>query len=137
MVNILKKKGISTGDKHQKIYRPWGHYVSVVEKSRWQVKLICVKPGERLSLQMHYHRSEHWIVVDGMAEVEINGNVSFLTENQSTYIPKNCKHRLANPNNSILTLIEVQNGEYLGEDDIIRFEDKYGRLNNYQTNQNF
>ena len=129
MVSILKKKGISSGDKHQKIYRPWGHYVSVVEKSRWQVKLICVKPNERLSLQMHHHRSEHWIIVDGTAEVEINGNVSFLTENQSTYIPLGSKHRLTNPGKIPLILIEVQSGTYVGEDDIVRFEDNYGRIN--------
>ena len=129
MVNILNKKRISTGDQHQKIYRPWGHYVSVVEKSRWQVKLICVKPGERLSLQMHHHRSEHWIVVNGTAEVEINENVSFLTENQSTYIPLGSKHRLTNPGKIPLILIEVQSGSYIGEDDITRFGDKYGRSN--------
>ncbi len=129
MVSIIKKKGISSGDKHQKIYRPWGHYVSVVEKLRWQVKLICVKPGERLSLQMHHHRSEHWIIVDGTAEVEINGCVNILTENESTYIPLGSKHRLTNPGKIPLILIEVQSGSYVGEDDIVRLEDIYGRSN--------
>ncbi len=129
MVNILKKKGISSGDNHQKIYRPWGHYVSIVEKSRWQVKLICVKPGERLSLQMHHHRSEHWIVVDGTAEVEINGTINILTENESTYIPLGSKHRLTNPGKIPLIIIEVQSGSYVGEDDIVRFKDIYGRSN--------
>ena len=127
MVKILKKKGISSGENHQKIYRPWGHYVSVVEKSRWQVKLIFVKPGERLSLQMHHHRSEHWIIVDGTAEVEINGNINILTENESTYIPLGSKHRLTNPGKIPLILIEVQSGSYVGEDDIVRFKDIYGR----------
>ena len=129
MVNILKKKGISTGDKHQKIYRPWGHYLSVVEKSRWQVKLIYVKSRESLSLQMHHHRSEHWIIVDGTAQVEINGEINILTENESTYIPLGSKHRLSNPGKIPLILIEVQSGSYVGEDDIVRFEDKYGRYN--------
>ncbi len=129
MVRLLNEKNISAGNKHQKIYRPWGHYVSVVEKSRWQVKLIYVKPGERLSLQMHHHRSEHWIIVDGTAEVEINGNVNILSENQSTYIPLGSKHRLTNPGKMPLILIEVQSGTYVGEDDIVRFEDNYGRIN--------
>ena len=129
MVNVLKKKGISSGEKHQKIYRPWGHYVSVVEKARWQVKLINVKPGERLSLQMHHHRSEHWVIVAGTAEVEINGSNKVLTENESIYIPLGSKHRLKNPGKIALVLIEVQSGSYVGEDDIVRFEDNYGRIN--------
>ena len=128
MVNILKNRGISSGDKHQKIYRPWGHYVSVVEKERWQLKLIYVKPGEKLSLQMHHHRSEHWIVVSGTAEVEVNGTINVLTENQSTYIPLGSKHRLTNPGKIALVLIEVQSGSYVGEDDIVRFKDNYGRI---------
>ncbi len=128
MVNVLMKKNIPAATKHQKIYRPWGHYLSVVEKSRWQVKLIYVKSGERLSLQMHHHRSEHWIIVDGTAEVEIDGNINVLTENQSTYIPLGSKHRLTNPGKIPLILIEVQSGSYVGEDDIVRFEDNYGRI---------
>ena len=129
MVNILNEKNISAGCQHQKIYRPWGHYLSIVEKSRWQVKLIFVKPGERLSLQMHHHRSEHWIVVDGTAQVEINKEKIILAENESTYIPLGSKHRLTNPGKIPLILIEVQSGSYVGEDDIVRFEDNYGRIN--------
>ena len=129
-ISIVKKLNdnqISEGQKHLKVYRPWGHYSSVVEESRWQVKLIYVKPGEKLSLQMHHHRSEHWIVVNGTAKVEINDEVEFLCENQSTYIPLGEKHRLSNPGKIPLILIEVQSGSYVGEDDIVRLEDKYGR----------
>ena len=104
-----------------------GHYLSVVEEERWQVKLINVKPGEILSLQMHHHRSEHWIVVSGTAKVELNNKITILAENQSIYIPLGSKHRLTNPGKIPLTLIEVQSGSYVGEDDIVRFEDKYGR----------
>ncbi len=129
MVNLLNEKNISAGYKHQKIYRPWGHYLSVVEKSRWQVKLIHVKPGEKLSLQMHHHRSEHWIVVNGTAKVEIDNKTTVMSENESIYIPLGSKHRLTNPGKIPLTLIEVQSGSYLGEDDIVRFKDKYGRSN--------
>ncbi len=127
MVNLLIEKQISAGRKHQKIYRPWGHYLSVVEKEKWQIKLIFVKQGESLSLQKHHYRSEHWIVVNGIAQVEINNDKNILTENQSTYIPLGAKHRLSNPGEIPLILIEVQSGSYLGEDDIVRFEDKYGR----------
>ena len=93
------------------------------------MKLINVKPGEELSLQMHHHRSEHWVVVKGTAKVEIDSQISVLSENQSTYIPVGSKHRLSNPGKIPLTIIEIQNGAYLGEDDIIRFEDNYGRSN--------
>ena len=127
IVKKLKDNNIPEGQKHLKVYRPWGHYLSVVEESRWQVKLIFVKPGEKLSLQMHHHRSEHWIVVNGTAEVEINDDKEYLCENQSTYIPLGGKHRLSNPGKIPLILIEVQSGSYVGEDDIVRFEDKYGR----------
>ena len=99
----------------------------MVEDNRWQVKLIEVKPGEKLSLQMHHHRSEHWVVVSGTAKVEVDNNLEILSENQSTYIPLGKKHRLSNPGKIPLILIEVQSGTYVGEDDIIRFEDKYGR----------
>ena len=129
MVNLLNKKNISAGHQHQKIYRPWGHYLSVVEKSRWQVKLIYVKSGEMLSLQMHHHRSEHWVVVSGTAKVELDNKITMMSENQSIYIPLGSKHRLSNPGKIPLTLIEVQSGSYVGEDDIVRFEDKYGRSN--------
>ena len=131
IVNYLKKSQFPEGRTHTKVYRPWGHYLSVVESndSRWQVKLIEVKPGEKLSLQMHHHRSEHWIVVNGTARVEVDNKVEILSENQSTYIPLGSKHRLSNPGKISLTLIEVQSGSYVGEDDIVRFEDKYGRKN--------
>ena len=129
IVKDLKKNNISEGVKHSKIYRPWGNYTSIVEESKWQVKMIEVNSGQKLSLQMHNHRSEHWIVVKGTAKVEIDNEISFLSENESTYIPIKAKHRLSNPGDEILTLIEIQTGVYLGEDDIIRFEDIYGRVN--------
>ena len=127
IVAKLKKDNLPEGQNHRKIYRPWGHYLSVVEDHRWQVKLIQVKPGEKLSLQMHHHRSEHWIVVKGTAKVELDYKSTILSENQSIYIPLGSKHRLSNPGKIPLTLIEVQSGSYVGEDDIVRFEDKYGR----------
>ena len=127
IVQKLKDKKISEGQEHSKVNRPWGHYLSIVGDSRWQVKLISVKPGEKLSLQMHHHRSEHWVVVKGTAKVEIDQEISILSENESIYIPLGSKHRLSNPGKIRLTLIEVQSGSYVGEDDIIRFEDKYGR----------
>ena len=127
IVNCLKKNKIPEGRTHSKVYRPWGHYLSVVEDCRWQVKLIQVKPNEKLSLQMHHHRSEHWVVVSGTAKVEVDGKVLVLYENQSIYIPLGSKHRLSNPGKIDLTLIEVQSGSYVGEDDIVRFEDIYGR----------
>ena len=129
IVNILKKNKRPEGHTHAKIYRPWGHYLSLVEANRWQVKLISVKPGEKLSLQMHHHRSEHWVVVSGTAKVEVDEKVDVLSENQSVYIPLGSKHRLTNPGKIPLTLIEVQSGSYVGEDDIVRFEDFYGRTN--------
>tara|TARA_Y100001978_G_C23700791_1_gene440754 strand:- start:2 stop:1435 length:1434 start_codon:yes stop_codon:yes gene_type:complete len=127
IVKKLKDNNIPEGQRHSKIFRPWGHYISVVEESRWQLKLIHVKPGEKLSLQMHHHRSEHWVVVNGTAKVELNNNSEILSENQSIYIPLGSKHRLSNPGKIPLVLIEIQSGAYVGEDDIIRFEDKYGR----------
>ncbi len=127
IVNYLKKNKISEGKSHAKIYRPWGHYLTLVEANRWQVKLIQVKPGEKLSLQMHHHRSEHWVVVSGTAKVELDNKVEIFTENQSVYIPLGSKHRLSNPGKIFLSLIEVQSGSYVGEDDIVRFEDIYGR----------
>tara|TARA_Y100000589_G_scaffold118994_1_gene113251 strand:- start:29923 stop:31362 length:1440 start_codon:yes stop_codon:yes gene_type:complete len=127
LVNFLKKNKIPEGETHSKVYRPWGHYLSVVEDIRWKVKLIKVKPGEKLSLQMHHHRSEHWVVVSGTAKVEVDEKVLVLYENQSIYIPLGSKHRLSNPGAIDLTLIEVQSGSYVGEDDIVRFKDIYGR----------
>ncbi len=128
IVNSLTERGISEGQDHKKIYRPWGYYESVVDDIRWQVKLINVKPGEKLSLQLHHYRSEHWVVVDGTAKVEIGSKVTTLHENQSCYIPSGEKHRLSNPGEIPLKLIEIQSGSYLGEDDIERFEDNYGRI---------
>ena len=113
---------------HRKVHRPWGWYDSIDHGPRHQVKRIMVKPGASLSLQMHHHRAEHWIVVSGTAEVTNGDKVIMLTENQSTYIPLGQTHRLANPGKVPLEIIEVQSGSYLGEDDIVRFEDTYGRI---------
>ena len=112
---------------HRRVHRPWGWYENVDQGPRFQVKRIMVKPGARLSLQMHHHRAEHWVVVTGTAEVTNGEKVAILTENQSTYIPLGQTHRLANPGKVALEIIEVQSGTYLGEDDIVRFEDSYGR----------
>lgn len=112
---------------HRKVARPWGWYDSIDEGERFKVKRIQVKPGASLSLQMHQYRAEHWIVVKGVAKITNGEQVITLTENQSTYIPQGQTHRLANPGNTLLEIIEVQSGSYLGEDDIVRFEDSYGR----------
>ena len=112
---------------HQRVCRPWGDYREIDRSNRYQVKRITVKPGASLSLQMHHHRAEHWVVVSGTARVTNGENVILLTENQSTYIPLGTKHRLENPGQILLELIEVQSGGYLGEDDIVRFDDVYGR----------
>ena len=127
IVEQLKALGRTEADIHRQVYRPWGHYDSIDFGARDQVKRITVKPGEKLSIQMHHHRAEHWIVVAGTAKVT-NGDKTFLmTENQSTYIPAGEIHALENPGVLELELIEVQSGSYLGEDDIVRFEDRYGR----------
>jgi mannose-1-phosphate guanylyltransferase len=112
---------------HKTAYRPWGGYSSILNGARFQVKKLFVKPGKKLSLQKHHHRAEHWVVVSGTAEVTIDGKVTELTENESIYLPLGCVHRLANPGKILLELIEVQTGSYLGEDDIIRIEDEFGR----------
>jgi len=112
---------------HRKVHRPWGWYDSIDSGARFQVKRIMVKPGAALSLQMHHHRAEHWIVVAGTAEVTVGDKVLLLSENQSTYIPLGATHRLRNPGKVPLEIIEVQSGSYLGEDDIVRLEDTYGR----------
>ena len=109
-------------------FRPWGGYASVLMGDRFQVKKLFVKPGKKLSLQKHHHRSEHWVVVRGVAQVTIDGKVSELGENESVYLPLGCVHRLANPGKITLELIEVQTGSYLGEDDIVRLEDEFGRV---------
>ena len=127
MVAALASSGRSEASTHRRVHRPWGWYESVDQGPRFQVKRILVKPGARLSLQMHHHRAEHWIVVSGTAEVTNGTEVSVLSENQSTYIPLGQTHRLANPGKMPLEIIEVQSGSYLGEDDIVRFEDSYGR----------
>ena len=128
IVKILNQKNIPEGVEHQKCYRPWGDYESLVKGKKWQVKLINVKSGEKLSLQKHKYRTEHWVVVSGTAKVEIDGKEMILNQNQSSYIPLGCKHRLSNPGNNDLKIIEVQSGSYLGEDDIERFDDNYGRI---------
>ena len=112
---------------HTRVYRPWGWYQGIDSGKRFQVKRIMVEPGAQLSLQMHHHRAEHWVVVSGTAEVTVDGTTDILSENQSTYIPLGRTHRLKNPGKLPLHLIEVQSGSYLGEDDIVRFEDSYGR----------
>jgi len=127
IVKQLEAEGSPEGKAHRRIYRPWGSYNGVVEDHRWQVKRISVKPGASLSLQMHHHRAEHWIVVKGTALVERDGEQQLIGENQSTYIPLGCKHRLSNPGRIPVEMIEVQSGAYLGEDDIVRFDDLYGR----------
>ncbi|HDS1655287.1 TPA: mannose-1-phosphate guanylyltransferase/mannose-6-phosphate isomerase [Stenotrophomonas maltophilia] len=127
VVAQLKAEGRSEATWHRKVSRPWGAYDSIDNGERFQVKRITVKPGGTLSLQMHHHRAEHWIVVSGTAEVTRGNEVILLSENQSTYIPLGVTHRLRNPGKLPLELIEVQSGSYLGEDDIVRFEDTYGR----------
>ena len=127
IVPLLNVKGYQEGETHKKVYRPWGSYTSVEEDSTWKIKKIIVNPYSSLSLQMHNYRSEHWIVVSGNAEVQIGNNVKKLVANESIYIPSRTKHRLSNPGENPLILIEVQSGTYVGEDDIIRFEDNYGR----------
>jgi mannose-1-phosphate guanylyltransferase/mannose-6-phosphate isomerase len=130
IVADLKKSGRDEHTLHRKVHRPWGWYDIIDEAERFKVKRIMVSPGASLSLQKHHHRAEHWIVVNGTAEITIGDKVMLLTENQSTYIPLGEVHRLANPGTLPLEIIEVQSGSYLSEDDIVRFEDTYGRLNN-------
>jgi mannose-1-phosphate guanylyltransferase len=129
MVKALRANPTTHGitEIHRTAYRPWGGYSSVLNGDRFQVKRLFVKPGKKLSLQKHHHRAEHWVVVTGTAEVTIDGKVTMLTENESIYLPLGSVHRLANPGKILLELIEVQTGSYLGEDDIIRIEDEFGR----------
>ena len=129
MVKALRANPATQGltEIHRTAYRPWGGYSSVLNGDRFQVKRLFVKPGKKLSLQKHHHRAEHWVVVSGTAEVTVDGKVTMLTENESIYLPLGCVHRLANPGKILLELIEVQTGSYLGEDDIIRIEDEFGR----------
>lgn len=127
IVEQLKASGREESLTHREVFRPWGSYEGIQQGERYQVKRIKVKPGERLSLQLHHHRSEHWIVVRGTAEVTRGDETFMLAENESTYIPLGVRHRLANPGKLVLEMIEVQVGPYLGEDDIVRFQDQYGR----------
>lgn len=128
LVDIVKKKNKPQATVHRQVYRPWGHYDSIEQGDRYQVKRIQVLPGQKLSVQMHHHRAEHWVVVAGTAKVYIEGKESLLTENQSVYIPVGAVHALENPGKIPLDMIEVQSGPYLGEDDIVRYEDRYGRV---------
>jgi len=127
LVADLKAAGRAETLAHRKVQRPWGSYDSIEQGERFQVKRIVVEPGAALSLQLHYHRAEHWIVVRGTARVTRGEETFLLTENESTYIPPGTRHRLENPGKLPLEIIEVQSGAYLGEDDIVRFEDVYGR----------
>jgi mannose-1-phosphate guanylyltransferase/mannose-6-phosphate isomerase len=129
IVERLNASGRQESITHRRVVRPWGSYEGIDQGDRFQVKRIVVNPGAQLSLQMHHHRAEHWIVVKGTALVTNGSQEIMLTENQSTYIPLGCMHRLTNPGKIPLELIEVQSGAYLGEDDIVRFEDTYGRVN--------
>lgn len=127
VVDRLKKEGRSEASAHQKNYRPWGFYEGLIRNDRFQVKRIVVNPGGKLSLQKHFHRAEHWVVVEGVALVTKGDEELLVRENESVYLPQGCVHRLENPGKIPLTLIEVQSGAYLGEDDIIRLEDSYNR----------
>ena len=128
VVDVLKRENRSEHISHREEYRPWGRYDSVDQGGRYQVKRITVKPGERLSTQMHYHRAEHWVVVAGTAKVTRGDEVFLVSENESTFIPVGVVHTLENPGKVPLEVIEIQSGTYLGSDDIVRFDDKYGRI---------
>jgi mannose-1-phosphate guanylyltransferase/mannose-6-phosphate isomerase len=127
VITRLKAGQYKQTDNHRKVYRPWGHYDSVDSGEHFQVKRIVVKPGGRLSMQLHNHRAEHWVVVSGVATVTRGDEVMTLQPNESTFIPLGVKHRLENLGTTDLEVIEVQSGTYLGEDDIVRFGDIYGR----------
>jgi mannose-1-phosphate guanylyltransferase/mannose-1-phosphate guanylyltransferase/mannose-6-phosphate isomerase len=128
VVERLRASNHVTAAQNRRVYRPWGWYEGVSEGERFQVKRILVNPGHKLSLQKHFHRAEHWVVVNGTAEVHLDGETRLLAENESVYIPLGSTHRLTNPGKVPLNLIEVQSGPYLGEDDIVRFEDVYARI---------
>ncbi|MCG9750339.1 mannose-1-phosphate guanylyltransferase/mannose-6-phosphate isomerase [Vibrio brasiliensis] len=127
LIEVMETRGRTEHILHREVYRPWGKYDSVDAGKRYQVKRITVKPGEKLSIQMHHHRCEHWVVVAGTAKVTVGNSTKLVTEDQSTYIPIGAVHALENPGKIPLEMIEVQTGSYLGEDDIVRFEDRYGR----------
>jgi mannose-1-phosphate guanylyltransferase/mannose-6-phosphate isomerase len=127
LLEKIATAGRSEADTHVKVYRPWGSYESLSFGDRFQVKRIVVNPGKVLSLQFHHHRAEHWVVVRGTAKITVGDEVRLLGEDQSTYIPLGAVHRMENPGRIPLEIIEVQTGAYLGEDDIVRLEDSYGR----------
>ena len=129
LVEQLKLQNHRAAVEHRRLYRPWGYYQDVDLAARYRVKRIVVKPGSTLSLQKHFHRSEHWVVVQGTAEVTVHDQVRTVHENKSIYIPIGSVHRLGNPGKIPLELIEVQVGSYVGEDDIVRLDDVYGRVN--------
>ena len=128
IVAQIKNKGYGHHEFHREVYRPWGHYDAIDRGDKYQVKRISVKPGGKLSLQMHHHRAEHWVVVSGVAEVTRGGSTFILRENESTFIPVGERHSLRNPGESDLEIIEIQSGAFLSEDDIVRYEDDYGRV---------
>jgi mannose-1-phosphate guanylyltransferase/mannose-6-phosphate isomerase len=128
VVTRLKAAGRSEAVAHNRTYRPWGFYESLIQGDRFQVKRLMVEPGRKLSLQSHFHRAEHWVVVQGTAQVTRDNENLIVRENESVYLPLGCLHRLENRGRIPLTLIEVQSGAYLGEDDIVRLEDTYGRV---------
>ena len=128
LVERLTLEGRKEALEHVTTYRPWGSYTVLEEGERYKIKRVVVNPGARLSLQKHFHRSEHWVVVKGTAMVTIGDRETFIHENESAYVPKSTPHRLENPGKVPLEIIEVQNGEYVGEDDIVRVDDVYGRV---------
>ena len=127
LVEQMKRAGRSEPGLHREVFRPWGSYDSVDAGTRFQVKRLTIKPGATLSLQKHRHRAEHWVVVKGIARITRGDDVFLLSENESTYIPVGTVHRIENPGDEPLQIIEVQSGGYLGEDDIVRLDDNYGR----------
>jgi mannose-1-phosphate guanylyltransferase/mannose-6-phosphate isomerase len=127
VVDVLKQKGADELIEHVTVNRPWGSYTVLEVGQRYKIKRIVVNPGAKLSSQLHHHRSEHWVVVAGTAKVTINGKTFNVHPNESTFVPTSGTHRLENPGKVPLEMIEVQSGDYMGEDDIIRFDDVYGR----------
>jgi mannose-1-phosphate guanylyltransferase/mannose-6-phosphate isomerase len=127
LVDALKAEGRAEASIHRRVHRPWGYYEAVDQGDRFQVKRLAVKPGGRLSLQKHMHRAEHWVVVRGTAAVTVGSEDRLVHESESMFIPMGAVHRLANPGKIALEIVEVQTGGYFGEDDIVRFDDVYGR----------
>ena len=133
VVARLKAEGRAEHEVHARVHRPWGFYEGLDTGERHQVKHLMIKPGAAISLQMHHHRAEHWVVVNGTARVTVGDDTRLLSENESVYIPIGATHRLENPGKMPLSIIEVQSGSYLGEDDIVRFDDVYGRVREVQA----